>query len=68
MKYKYKIEQYKTFNKGDIIKIGRYKNYTLEVVKDNGDELVVINQTKNYKKDPYTIRKCILPKSITNIE
>jgi hypothetical protein len=50
--------------KGTRLGVGRFGQYTLEVVEDKGDLVTVINQTKNYRKDPYDIDKSQLKNSI----
>lgn len=49
-----------TLEPGALIGYGRFGQFTLEVVEDKGESVRVINQTKNYRKDPYDLQKIML--------
>jgi len=49
-----------TLEPGTMIGFGRFGQFTLEIVEDKGESVIVINQTRNYIKDPYSLQKNIL--------
>ena len=46
-------------NPGTILKVGRYGQFKMEVIKDLGDEVEVKNITKNFKEEPFTRKKSV---------
>jgi hypothetical protein len=44
---------------GTILKVGRYGQFKMEVVKDLGKEIEIKNITKNFKEEPFTREKMV---------
>lgn len=52
----YEAEKYdgkSSLKKGTVLKTGRFGQFKLEVIEDDGEELVLVNLNKNYKKEPF---------------